>query len=128
MSKTIELRGELETILKTFSDALYYRYAFPNANFPYAVYNLQSINGADLLRFDYDLCIDLWDRSVDGVRIEHISDAMDAQLDRYEIVTDNIIATIFRENSYPVDEVDKQIQHIQKHYTVRLFVVRSSMI
>lgn len=124
MPKTTELREEVEKLLNTLPGITYHRNAYPNASFPYKVYSLRSIDGRDMERFDYALTVDTWDRSVNSDRAEGIADGLDELLHEHAIITDGILATIYRDISYPIDDNDKQLQHIQSHFVVQLYIRR----
>lgn len=122
MGATTELRKLITAQLNALPGKTYHRQAEKNAAYPYKVYSLERINTGDLSRLDYSLCVDLWDRAQDWKTVESVSDELTALFNAANLPQDRILPTFFREDSYPVDDSDKEIQHQQLHFTVQLYI------
>ena len=120
MSKTTALRGLISEQLQTVQGATYHKTAIPNAVFPYKTYLLESINYLDSTRDDYDLVIDIWDRSPDQKTVEEIADQIEALFNVANIPSPPIYSTFFRDGRNTLDDPDKTLQHIQLRFLVQL--------
>lgn len=119
MSKTADLRRLVTAQLNAVSGETYYRYAKPDAVYPYKTFELSRISLDDLNRDDVDLCVDIWDHSTDSKTVDAIADVLEDLFNGENLPQDHILPTFFRESRYPVNEDDKDIQHIQMHFTVQ---------
>lgn len=122
MGATTELRKLITAKLNELPGKTYHKTAERDAAYPYKVYSLERINTGDLSRLDYSLCVDLWDRAQDWKTVESVSDELTALFNAANLPQDRILPTFFREDSYPVDDSDKEIQHQQLHFTVQLYI------
>ena len=121
MSKTLALRGLIHAQLKTVPGEAYYKAADKDAAYPYKTFLLESINFPDSTRDDYDLVIDVWDRSPDLRGAEEIADQIEALFNVANIPSPPIYSTFFRDGRNVLDDPDKTLQHIQLHFIVQLY-------
>lgn len=119
MSKTADLRKLLQSQLATISGATYHKRAPDTAVFPYKVFTMFRTNIGDLERDDIDLCIDIWDKSTDTKAVDSIADDIEDLLNAANLPQSTILPTIYRDSRFYVDDSDKDIQHVQMHFTVQ---------
>lgn len=123
MSKTADLRKLITAQLNTLTGATYYRRAPADAVHPYKTFSLSRVDLGDLARDDYTLTVDIWDHASDAKAVELIADAMEDLFNAANLPQDTILPTFFRESRYPVDDPDKDIQHLQLTFIVQLYTV-----
>lgn len=121
MSKTTALRGLIREQLQTVQGATYHKTATSKAVYPYKTYLLESINFPDSTRDDFDLVIDIWDRSPDQKTVEEIADQIEALFNAANVPRPPIFPTFFRDGRNNLDDPDKTLQHIQLHFIVQLY-------
>lgn len=121
MSKTTMLRGLIRGQLQTVPGETYHKAADKDAKYPYKTYCLSSINYLDSTRDDYDLVVDIWDRSPDQKTVEEIADQIEALFNVANIPSPPIFPTFFRDGRNNIDDPDKNLQHIQLRFIVQLY-------
>lgn len=121
MSKTATLRKLIREKLQTVQGGSYHRAAPKDAAFPYKTFTLSSVAFPDRLRDDYELEVDIWDRSTDWKAVEEIADQIEALFNDANLPQPPIFPTFFRENRYSLDDPDKTLQHIQLRFLVQLY-------
>lgn len=121
MSKTADLRKLIVEKLVAVIPRVYYRRAPNNAGMPYATFELQRANLGDLARDDLDLCVDLWDNARSPKAVDGLADKIEAVFHAANLPQDRILPTFYRESRYPVDDPDKDYQHLQLHFQVQLY-------
>ena len=121
MSKTLALRGLIREQLQAVQGETYYKVADKDAAYPYKTYLLESINFQDSTRDDYDLVVDIWDRSPDQKTVEEIADRIELLFNASNIPRPPIFPTFFRDGRNNLDDSDKNLQHIQLHFIVQLY-------
>lgn len=122
INRTQELRGTIVSALSHIEGATYYRNAPADAQYPYRTFDLRRV-ATDHVRDDYDLTVDVWDRAADMKRADRIADEVEDALGRaVNLPQAGILPTFWKEERYPVDDDDRQLQHIQLHFTVENYV------
>ena len=121
MSKTLYLRGLVANQLRAVQGGTYHKQATASAAYPYKTYALRGINFPDSTRNDYDLTVDIWDRSPDTKTVEEIADQIELLFNAANIPNHPIYPTFFRDGRDTVDDPDKELQHIQLHFIVQLY-------
>ena len=121
MSRTTALRGLIREQLRTVQGETYYRQSDKDAVYPYKTFMLESINFPDSTREDYDLTVDLWDRSPDLRRVEEMADQIEALFNVANLPRPPIYTTFFRDGRFVIDDPDKTLQHIQLRFIVQLY-------
>ena len=82
---------------------------------------MESINFPDSTRDDFDLVIDIWDRSPDQKTVEEIADQIERLFNAATIPSPPIYPTFFRDGRNNVEDPDKNLHHIQLHFIVQLY-------
>lgn len=121
MSKTTALRGLIRDQLQTVPGVTYHKTAIRDAEYPYKTFILEGINFPDSTRADFDLTVDIWDRSPDQKTVEEIADQIEALFNASNIPSPPIFPTFFRDGRYNLDDPDKGLQHIQLRFVVQLY-------
>lgn len=121
MSKTIELRKVVTSQLATVTGQTYYMQAPSDAVYPYKTYTLSRVDLNDMTRDDYELTVDLWDKTADTKRLDEMADQIEEVFGGVNLPNDKILPTFFRSNRYPVEDPDKDIQHIQMTFLVESY-------
>lgn len=121
MSKTIALRGLIHKQLQTVQGTTHHKEAAKDAAYPYKTYLLENINHPDGTRDDFDLVIDIWDRSPDQKTVEEIADQIEKLFNVANLPSPPIYPTFFRDGRNNLDDPDKNLQHIQLHFVVQLY-------
>ena len=120
MSKTKALRKLVNDQLNTVPGETYHKRASDDATYPYKVFRLASASFTDA-RDDQELEVDIWDRSLDPKAAEDIADQVEALFANANIPAPPIYPTFFREGRTPLDDPDKNLQHIQLRFLVQLY-------
>lgn len=120
MSKTATLRKLVTETMQTVEGGTYHKTAPRDAAFPYKNFTLSSVAFVEA-RDDYELEIDIWDRSPDQKRIEEIADQIEALFKNATLPRPPIYPTFFREARYNLEDPDKTLQHIQLRFLVQLY-------
>lgn len=120
MSTTKALRKLITEKLQTVTGGTYHRHAPKDAPYPYKTFNLSSVSFTDA-RDDQELEVDIWDRSLDPKTTEDIADQIEALFNDANLPAPPIYPTFFREGRQPVDDPDKNLQHILLRFLVQLY-------
>ena len=120
MSKTKTLRKLITEKLQTVNGGTYHRHAPKDAPYPYKTFRLPSVSFTDA-RDDMELEVDIWDRSLDPKTAEDIADQTEALFNDANLPMPPIYPTFFRESRQPLDDPDKNLQHIQLRFLVQLY-------
>lgn len=121
MNKTTALRRLVTEKMQTTQGQTYHRTAPRDAAFPFKTYSLTSVAFPDSARDDFELEVDIWDRSTDYKRVEAIADQLEELFNAANLPQEEILPTFFRENRYELDDPDKTLQHIQLRFLVQLY-------
>ena len=121
MNKTTALRRLVTEKMQTTQGQTYHRTAPRDAAFPFKTYSLTSVAFPDSARDDFELEVDIWDRSTDYKRVEAIADQLEELFNAANLPQEEILPTFFRENRYEPDDPDKTLQPIQLRFLVQLY-------
>lgn len=121
MMKTKALRKLVNTELQTTPGGVYHRHAPKDAAFPYKTFSLSSVAFPDSARDDFELEVDIWDRSPDPKRAEDIADQVEVLFNDVNLPAPPIYPTFFREARNVLDDPDKTLQRIQLRFLVQLY-------
>ena len=121
MGKTTDLRKLIVEILGNTSGDIYHKAAPKDATYPYKTYELTSVAFQDSARDDFELEVDIWERSVNPRNAEEIGDKIEALFNNTNIPRNPIYPTFFREGRYNLDDPDKTLTHIQLRFLVQLY-------
>lgn len=120
MGKTATLRALVQSNLKTIQGDTYHKTAPNDAAYPYKTYELSSAAFPNADRDDLSLVVDVWDRSLDPKIAENIADDIETLFKSAILPKPPLYPAFFRENRYNVEDPDKNLQHIQLHFSVQL--------
>lgn len=121
MSKTADLRKLIKAQLNTAPGETYHRVAPADALHPYKTYNLSRVDLGDPARDDYELMIDIWDHTTDSKAVDEIADQLEELFNCSNLPQETILPTFYRSSRYPVDDPDKDIQHVQMTFLVEMY-------
>lgn len=121
MGKTTELRKLIVEKLNSTAGGTYHKSAPKDASYPYKTYELTSVAFPDAARDDFELEVDIWDRSPDSKAAEENGDEIEALFNDANLPRAPIYPTFFRENRYNLDDPDKTLIHIQLRFLVQLY-------
>lgn len=123
VSKTIELRKVITSILKETNLEVYYENATDTAIFPYIVYNLESVNFGTVGRDDVFLIVDTWDKNDSSANIEIISDKVEDLLNNLNSPTKSVLPTFYKESRRALQDEDKSIKHRQLRFVIQNYYI-----
>ncbi|WP_160357686.1 hypothetical protein [Clostridium chromiireducens] len=115
-SKTIELRKDIISLLKSVCNGVFYRRATDKTPYPYVVISINDIAEAKVLT------IDCWDNDSDTSVIETLADNIESVLDKQTITNENHSITFYsNEDRKWIDDEDKNISRINETFEIRYF-------
>ena len=120
MGKTNDLRKVIVEQLRAVPGQTYHMDALPNAQYPYKTYRL-SAEFPDCALMNFELTVDIWDRSVDWKAVEEIADSIEILLNGANLPHGPLYPTFFLEGRDPVSDPDKQVQHLQQRFYIHLY-------
>lgn len=122
MSKTKLLRKLTQEQLQTIPGGTYHKKAPPDASFPYKTFRIESGTFTDA-RDDLYLEVDVWDRNEaeDPKTAEDVADQVENLFKNANIPAPPIYPTFFRDGRFPVDDPDKNLQHIRLRFLVQVY-------
>ena len=118
----INLRKQLNSVIKSIHPRAYFQTASDTATFPYVVYNLpSSFTNEEQEIFNLD--IDIWDMPADGNTsgIETLASSFWKALHKYRYIDENIQFSIYRENRFTVEDEDPRIKRRRLVFQVRYY-------
>ena len=117
----LELRREIQKILKTLHARVFFSVAPSDAVFPYVVFDLpNSVDSGDLENFVLD--IDVWDVATNTTTLETLIGTIDNALHRKSVMLDGKMGfVIYRENRLVLTDDDKRIRRRKYIYQVRTY-------
>lgn len=126
MSKTASLRKVVKAQLDTIRGGTYYRRTDTDKAYPYKTFTLSRVNLGDSARDDFNLTVDVWDLSPDSKTVDEIADNIEDLFNVNNLPQADILPTFFRDSRYPVDDPEKDIQHVQLNFLVQLYTLPNS--
>lgn len=123
MSKTIELRKVVKSLLKKVNNSIFYEEANEKAQFPYIVYEFDTVNLNNYPRDDIFLTIDVWDRNIDTVRVETLADDIEKVLNHINNPTISVLPTFYLENRMSIRDEDKTIKRRQLKFIIQNYYI-----
>ncbi len=120
MRKTTVLRYVITQQLQAVPGQTFHMDAPPNAHYPYKTYRL-SAEFPDCALMNFELTVDIWDRSADGKTVEDIADSIESLLNGANLPHGSLYPTFFLESRDPVTDPDKQLRHIQQRFYIHLY-------
>ena len=119
MSKTVELRTELQRLLKTVTTNVHYDIAPSATSFPYLVYEISELTsnyGKTLMELE----INVFDYGDDTNNVEIIADELQDKLHKNYFINDKIQFVVYRGLRGKVEENDKQIIRRRLTFEIQL--------
>lgn len=114
-SKTIELRKDIQKLLKEIYDQVSYRRASNDTAYLYVVYSIKDIGESK------ELEINIWDKNSDTTKIEEIADKIE-KLDKEIVTNENHSFSLWNNNDRQwIDDEDKNILRINMTFELRYF-------
>lgn len=111
----LELRKDIQTILKNICENVFYRRSSDTTKYPYIVYSIKSIGEAK------ELEINIWDYNCDTSKIENIADKIE-DINREIVSNENHTFSLW--NNYDrqwIDDDNKDILRINMTFELRYF-------
>lgn len=122
MGKTNALKEIIQSkIISVVS--CYYRMADPEALFPHAVYDFETIDLGDINRDDLILILDLWDKGNDTSRIEEMADQIEEMFNAANLPNEEVLPTFYRISRKPIDDEDKTIMRRQLKFQIQNYYI-----
>lgn len=121
MSKTADLRKLINAQMNTIMGETYHRRAKPDANYPYKTFTLSRVDLNDPARDDFELMVDIWDHATDSKAVDEIADQLEELFNCNNLPQGTILPTFYKSSRYPVDDPDKDIQHVQMTFLVEMY-------
>ena len=100
VSKTIELRKVIISLLNQTNKEVYSENASDKALFPYIVYELESVDFGNTGRDDIILTIDIWDKNMDSTNVETLADQVEKLFDGTNNPTSTVLPTFYAVGRY----------------------------
>ncbi|WP_332632024.1 hypothetical protein [Halalkalibacter flavus] len=117
----IQLRKQINTLLKSYHSQVYYQTAPSTAIFPYIIYDFpNSFTAGEQEIFNFD--VDVWDNNVDTTEIETLASNLWRGLNYYRYSDEDIQFSIYRENRLPeLDEKEIGLRRRKLIFQLRYF-------
>ena len=109
--RTNDLIELIKTKLSTVASNVYYEVADEDALYPHVVFSFQQINLGDLSRQDYELDVDVWDKSEETETVENLCDSIEHLLRGANLPQKNILPTFYLIDRRILFDEDKEIRH-----------------
>ena len=112
-NKTIELRKDIQYLLKSIFEKIFYRRADVDTQYPYLVYTIRDVDDYKILEVDF------WDEGSNTEKIENIADKVEETLDEFTKTNENHSISIFKNNDRRwVDDENKNILRINESFQI----------
>lgn len=118
----INLRTQLNKILKTIHPRVYFQTAPDTATFPYVTYDLpNSFTNEEQDIFNLD--VDIWDMPVNGdtTQIETLASSFWKSLNKYRYIDENIQFSIYKMNRLSLKDDDVRIKRRKLIFQLRYY-------
>lgn len=123
MSRTIELRGELQRIFKTVTPNVHNELRFDYDDYPYLVYELRELDynyGKSLLQLE----VNILDYGTKTRVVDTLSDTLQDKLNKYYFINDKIQFATYKRNRNTVQEEDKKVRRRRMLFEIQLHELR----
>lgn len=119
-NKTIELRKDIQHLLKSVFEKTFYRRADSGIEYPYLVYTIRDVDDYKILEVDF------WDEGSNTENIENIADNVEEALDEFINTNENHSISIFKNDDRKwIDDENKNILRINESFQI-LYYGRNS--
>ena len=122
MSKIIEMRKALKSLITSVHAQNYFEEAPEDAAYPYIVVDFPNSNDDGTLE-QFFIDVDGWDKPSGGLTndLEDLMDKVDNVLHRKTIYSNGLCMTLYRENRTNLRDPDKRIRRRKYIYQARTF-------
>lgn len=120
MSKTLELKKQLQTIFKSLTANVHYEIAPDSSLYPYLVYELSELTysyGKAVMQLE----VNLLDYGTSTSVIETLADSLQDKLEKYYFINDKIQFRVYRRGRITVQEEDKKIRRRRLTFEIQLY-------
>ncbi len=124
VSKTVELRKVIVSLLEQVTPNVSFDKADKKTQFPYSVYSMNNVDLSSYPRDDISVTVDIWDKDIDSIRIETLTDKLEKILNRNNHPTDKILPTFYLVGRNSLEDEDPLIQRRQLKFIVKNYEVR----
>ena len=124
VSKTVELRKVIVSLLEQVTPNVSFDKADKRTQFPYSVYSMNNVDLSSYPRDDISVTVDIWDKDIDSIRIETLTDKLEKILNRNNHPTDKILPTFYLVGRNSLEDEDPLIQRRQLKFIVKNYEVR----
>lgn len=119
MSKTLELRKHIKSILDEFTVS-YYIDSHDEAEYPYLCFEMRLISSENN-KSSYILEINAWSKE-NTVVIDEIMDAVEKKLNFYKHVDENLLISTYKgQNREFLEDSDKTIRRIREQFEMQVY-------
>lgn len=115
MSKTKELRKDIQSLLSGVACKVFYRRTLPGMMYPHVIYTIRDIFNAKVLN------IDIWDRCEDTLRIEELADSIEKLKDTVVNNDNHTFILYYNEDRKWIDDEDKSLLRINMSFEIRYY-------
>lgn len=117
----IELRTEINRLLKTYHQRVYFQQATNKTSFPYIEFDFPN-SFTDEQQEVFSLDIDIWDDKNDTTEIETLASSIWKGLNYYRFMNENIQFSIYQESRLPpLDEEESHLKRRKLIFQLRYF-------
>jgi hypothetical protein len=109
LDRTEKLKTYLTTLLENACSNVFYENSTDDAPYPYIVYSLEHVKDED--KYNYDLEVHVWDKSISSKLVESISDNVEFTLDGEYYTDSNQSLTLGLDTRISVPDQDKSLKH-----------------
>ena len=124
VSKTVELRKVIVSLLEQVTPNVSFDKADKKTQFPYSVYSMNNVDLSSYPRDDISVTVDIWDKDIDSIRIETLTDKLEKILNRNNHPTDKVLPTFYLVGRNSLEDEDPLIQRRQLKFIVKNYEVR----
>ena len=111
MAKVVDIRTQIEALLKTVHARSYFEKAQSSAALPYVVFDLpNSVDSGDLENFVLD--VTSWDSADDTTALETLAENVDAVLHKKAVTVDNSVAFVM----YRMGRISNTVDDVNRRY------------
>lgn len=123
VSKTLELRKVITKLLKEVNKNVFYENATDEAEFPYIVYEIDSISFDYSGRDDVILTINVWDKDKESKLVESVSDEIEKKLNYLNYPTGKVLPTFYLINRISIPDEDKSIRRRELKFQIQNYYI-----
>ena len=122
VTRTNDLKKLIQTKLKTLATNVYFEEADDNALYPHIVFTFRTIDLGDLVRQDYILEVDVWDKGTSTTQVDELSDKVEDLLQAKNLPQTNILPTFYKIDRKSIKDEDKSIKHRLIKFQIQNYV------